>query len=521
MKLRGRCMLRLTEHHPFITTTTTYLKNQSTSTVAEIQGFQNEELLSETNSRPFEEIPGPSGIYQLPYLGLILQMRPFTNYAKDNMQQRVLSWTKTYGPICKQKLGNDWYVFLADPRDVEKVFRNDRQYPYRGILPLTKVYTKRTRTKPGLTALNDEEWFALRKTAQRAILRRKSVNKYLPAISAIADDFVNKFRRKDRIDDVIQHLMEFSTEGAGKMCFGVRLGCISSPDQTIKTETMQHVETFLDCFGNQFYIMPWYKLFQTPFYRKYAKSANYLRRQTQKYIAKHKERIQSHNAEVIDPSLLGDMLSDPHMTTADITKTLMDVFIGGIDSTAANMTTLLYNLAKNPEKQDKLFEELETYVSKSGPIDETVFRHLNYLKACLKESFRLVFPVPVGTARSLDKDITIKGFRIPAFTNIVFCSGITCQDSKYFEKPEAFIPERWLRVSDKYSPTHSFAHIPFGYGPRKCIGQTFAETEIYICTAKLLRNFRLTLPQETSKIIYKDKTFRTPVTPVSFIVKSR
>ncbi|XP_062595593.1 probable cytochrome P450 CYP44, partial [Saccostrea cucullata] len=207
MKLRGRYMLRLTDHHPFTTT-----PSFSETTVAGIQGLQNEELLSESNIRPFEEIPGPSGIYQLPYLGLILQMRPFTNYVKDNMQQRVLSWTKTYGPICKQRLGNDWYVFLTDPRDVEKVFRNDRKYPYRGILPLTKVYTERTRTKPGLTALNDEEWFALRKTSQRAILRRKSVHKYLPAISAIADDFVDKFRHKDRIDDVIQHLMEFSTE---------------------------------------------------------------------------------------------------------------------------------------------------------------------------------------------------------------------------------------------------------------------------------------------------------------------
>lgn len=74
-------------------------------------------------------------------------------YAKDNMQQRVLNWTHKYGPICKQRLGNDWYVFLTDPIDIEKVFRNDRKYPFRGVLPLTKVYTKRTNTSPGLTGL--------------------------------------------------------------------------------------------------------------------------------------------------------------------------------------------------------------------------------------------------------------------------------------------------------------------------------------------------------------------------------
>lgn len=74
-------------------------------------------------------------------------------YAKDNMQQRVLNWAQTYGPICKQRLGNDWYVFLTDPNDVEKVFRNDRKFPFRGVLPLTKVYTKRTNASPGLTGL--------------------------------------------------------------------------------------------------------------------------------------------------------------------------------------------------------------------------------------------------------------------------------------------------------------------------------------------------------------------------------
>lgn len=62
------------------------------------------------------------------------------------------------------------------------------------------------------------------------------------------------------------------------MCFGVRLGCISKPEQTSQTETMKHVETFLDCFGNQFYVIPWFKLFRSPFYRRYEKSADYLKR---------------------------------------------------------------------------------------------------------------------------------------------------------------------------------------------------------------------------------------------------
>nr|XP_022338228.1 probable cytochrome P450 49a1 isoform X1 [Crassostrea virginica] len=524
MKSRNRCIFQLSRGAGCYSPTTNSPSSSGTTQLKSspmIGSLKKYQPLADSRIRPFDEIPGPSGLHQLPYLGLLFQMKPFTKYSKHNMQQRVCSWTKTFGPICKQRLGREWYVFLTDPNDVEKVFRNDRKYPFRGALPLTKVYARRTRESPGLTALNNEEWFVLRKAAQRAILRQKAMNKYLPIISAVADDFVDKFRQEERIDNVLHHLMEFSTEGAGKLCFGVRLGCISKHDQTMQTKTMKHVETFLDCFGNQFYVMPWYKLFRSPFYKKYAKSADYLKSLTEKYIREHKERLQTGAAPELGPSLLSDLLADPQMSTADIQRTLMDVFVGGIDSTASNMTTLFYNLAKNTDKQDRLFEELERSVPKSGPIDDTAIGDLHYLKACIKESLRLVFPVPVGTARSLDKDITLRGFHIPAYTNIVFCSGITCSDSTYFDEPEQYIPERWLRDHDKYTPIHSFAYIPFGHGPRKCIGQTFAETEIRVCTAKILRNFRLTLPEGAHEITYKDKTFRTPVTPVTLLLQER
>lgn len=56
--------------------------------------------------------------------------------------------------------------------------------------------------------------------------------------------------------------------------------------------------------------------------------------------------------------------------------------------TASSITILLFNLAKNLEKQDLLYDELEKHVPKFGPIDETILCNLNYLKACIKESMR-------------------------------------------------------------------------------------------------------------------------------------
>ena len=85
----------------------------------------------------------------------------------------------------------------------------------------------------------------------------------------------------------------------------------------------------------------------------------------------------------------------------------------------------------------------------------------------------------------LDDERTYLSFYLQ--TPIQLCSGIIAKDERYFENPNDFVPERWLKGAQKAN-INPFAHLPFGHGPRKCVGQRFAEQEIYICVAKVKRH---------------------------------
>ncbi|XP_033729239.1 1,25-dihydroxyvitamin D(3) 24-hydroxylase, mitochondrial-like [Pecten maximus] len=434
---------------------------------------------------------------------------------------KLEAWKNEYGPIVRVRLGKRWSLYLFDPDDIEKVFRADQKYPERITLPLMSIYEKRQNLPSTLANTNGKEWHAMRGPTQKIMLRPKAVTKYAPKLSIIADDFVDSLKTSGRLDNLPFKLMEYSAEGVGMLCFNTRLGCITS-DNTA-TPLMTYTKDFLDRLGNHFYRMiPTYMLFRTKFYIGFEEAANFLYSTAEEHINKALKDLKhaSDNGIEHESNLLFDLLSTSGLTPAQVHRTITDVFIGGIDSTASSMTFLLFYLAKYPDKQERLFKDLQEHVPKKGQIQEETINNLPYLKACLKESFRLVFPIAGGTVRIMDKDITLKGYNIPKGTPMQLCSGTIGRDEQYFPQQDQFIPERWMR-GDSRTDVNPFAHLPFGFGPRKCIGQRFAEQEIFICAAKLLRNYRVVLPPGVTDIPYFYCIFATPREPASFILEER
>ncbi|XP_033754997.1 probable cytochrome P450 49a1 [Pecten maximus] len=523
-----------------------------------------------TGIQPFEAIPGPSGISALPYIGLMFELKPFTNYDIRKLSELFESYHEQYGPLVRIRAGKGWLVCVNDPDDIAAVFRSESKFPYRGVTLIANTYDRRKGARAGLVTLKGEEWYALRSPTQKSMMRPKAMTKYASRISQIADEFVAKFEQRDRLDNLPDQLMEYTAEGVGMLCFNTRLGCITENNAT--SELMEHTKTYLEVFGESTYRLPLYTIFRTPMYRKFERAADYISQLCETYIdgalAKIGKTPQFHDEQNIWPSpddvvqgtrdsstkvqhilchsnhaeeqkcrlfasmesenrpndmedsLLFDLLSTPDLTPDMIKRILVDVFVAGIDSTANAMTFLFYFLAKHQDKQYKLYTELSEVLPKDGKITEDVIDRLSYLKACLKESLRLVFPICAGTARILDRDITLKGYNVPKATTLVLCNGIICRDESYFPQQNQFIPERWIR-SDTRIDMNPFAHLPFGFGPRKCIGQRFAEQEIYICTAKMLLMYRLTLPPGVDDIPYRYCTFATPLEKVTFLLEKR
>ncbi|XP_052737994.1 probable cytochrome P450 49a1 isoform X2 [Bicyclus anynana] len=159
-----------------------------------------------------------------------------------------------------------------------------------------------------------------------------------------------------------------------------------------------------------------------------------------------------------------------------------DMLFAGVDTASNTMTGTLYLLAKNPDKQKKLREEILSEKEKRP-----------YLKACIKESMRMM-PVVAGNLRVTTKEYNILGYKIPKGTHVSFVHQALSNMEKHFPEPEKYIPERW--ITEKTDPlfhgnAHPFAWNPFGFGVRMCIGRRIAELEIETFLAKVIENFEV------------------------------
>jgi cytochrome P450 len=123
----------------------------------------------------------------------------------------------------------------------------------------------------------------------------------------------------------------------------------------------------------------------------------------------------------------------------------------------------------------------------------------------IKESMRL-YPPAWGLSREAAEECEIGGYRVPAGTQLFIVLWVLHRDPRYFEDPETFHPERWEDGSAKRMP--KYAYLPFGAGPRLCIGSSFAMTEAILLLATVAKRFRLKLASEQPVIPQPSVTLR-------------
>lgn len=200
--------------------------------------------------------------------------------------------------------------------------------------------------------------------------------------------------------------------------------------------------------------------------------------------------IAERRANPIDSQdLLSRLVSIPDFDDNLIRDQLLTMLIAGHDTSTALLAWTLYLLGSHPDAMARAQSEADSALKGSSPTEKTP-ADLSFLEIVIKESLRLYPPIHVGNRRTA-VDISIGDFTIPSGTRVMYSIYLTQRDPKYWPEPDRFIPERFDRSSGaKAAP---FSYIPFGGGPRTCIGAAFAQVEAKIVLARLLSNFDLTL----------------------------
>ncbi|KAJ8127383.1 hypothetical protein O1611_g6254 [Lasiodiplodia mahajangana] len=256
--------------------------------------------------------------------------------------------------------------------------------------------------------------------------------------------------------------------------------------------------------------------------REIRQAAKALRDICRELIRQKKSDLESEIADKTEKDILTIALSYGGFTEDELVEQLLTFLAAGHETTATSLGWSIYALSKNREMQTRLREEIRAHLpgpSLSSPhsaedLATVIDNHMPYLRAVCLEVLRYFAPVPV-TFREAAVDTSISGTPIPAGTQIVICPRGTNHDvTLWGDDAKVFNPERYLsqpkqeytdpldedgnRESAKKNigTRSNYATLTFLHGPRSCIGQSFARSELAILLATLVGRFEFALANE-------------------------
>ncbi len=175
----------------------------------------------------------------------------------------------------------------------------------------------------------------------------------------------------------------------------------------------------------------------------------------------------------------------------DIVNHMIFLLMAAHDTTTITLCSLLYQLAKHPEWQDKARHESLALGHKSVSVED--LEQLSTLGLCMKEALRMIAPVP-GMPRKTVKDCEFKGYLIPKGSLVNVFNDFTHHMPEYWTRPEHFDPERFSASRQEHK-NHPYQYIPFGGGAHMCIGLHFAEMQVKAIVHQMLQQYRWRLDE--------------------------
>ncbi|HET6612702.1 MAG TPA: cytochrome P450 [Kofleriaceae bacterium] len=204
------------------------------------------------------------------------------------------------------------------------------------------------------------------------------------------------------------------------------------------------------------------------------------------------------------------------MSDRQLRDEIITLFLAGHETTAIALTCALYLLGTHPEIRARAIAEIDTVLG-GRPATAADVPRLRFIDAVMRETMRLYPPAWI-IGREATRDIEAAGTTIPAGAQILMSQWVIHRDPRWFREPVTFLPDRWLDGSTDNLPR--YAYVPFGGGPRVCIGNHFAMLEAQLILATLLQHVELCAVPDTRLELFPAITLR-PTVPVRMQVCRR
>ena len=365
----------------------------------------------------------------------------------------------------------------------------------------------------GLVNSHGETW-----RRQRRLVARGFKNKRLAELLPLQVDVLASALPRFEADaaagpvDVHAHMVRFTLALVGRSIFG-RAATDSELQQI--ADAISDIQSYIVEMIVQPYLIPWFRIS--------GKAAKYqkIRQEADAVVLRHIAARRAAGTSGTD--FLDLLLHEPyHDTGAPMTEEqalieALQLMVAGNETSSNALTWLLYLLATHPEHSGRIQEEIDTHVGE-GPITAERLLRLEHTVRCLYEAMRLYPPFWMIDRIALADD-EAAGVAIPKGAMVIPYIYGSHRNTDLWEDPERFDPSRFERTAMR--GRHPFAYVPFGGGPRLCVGNNMAISQITLIIATLLRRYDLHFERDEPVAIRPMMLLRPDgEVPVRFVPRS-
>ncbi|XP_077644691.1 25-hydroxyvitamin D-1 alpha hydroxylase, mitochondrial [Lonchura striata] len=507
-------------------------------------------------SRPrgLAEMPGPSSaafIFELLCRGGVRRLHEMQVHGRAR-----------FGPLWKARFGPVLTVHVAEPALVAQVLRQEGPEPRRALSCPWREHRSLRGVPGGLLTLEGEAWRGSRRLLARGLLRPGAAEAFAGPVAAAVAELLARLQRRRRrhprglVPDIGGDFNRFGLEAISWVLFSCRLGCLGDTGDTGEgSGDTGDTEAVIRSVGAVLALTlvtmalprPLLRLLPAPWHA-FCHAWDRLFAFAKGHVDRRVAEVAARGPLAEGDTCVTDLLARERVPISSIYGNVTELLLAGVDTVASTLAWSLYELARNPRAQAALHRELAAAAATGGvtggdgattdgaaaAATAAALARLPMLRAVVKETLRLYPVIPANARVVPDRDIRVGDYLVPRQTLITLCHYTTSRDSRFFPAPDTFLPERWLRhrdtgdtsgdtpgdtpgdiPGDTPGPGHPFASLPFGLGPRSCVGRRLAELQLHMALAQILLRFEVRPEPGGGRVRPMTRTLLAPGAPIS------
>jgi cytochrome P450 len=415
-------------------------------------------------------VPGPRGNAML---GMLLDVW------RDRLGL-MTGVTEKYGDAVRFTMGPKSLYFFNHPEHAKHVLADNHANYHKGI---GLIHAKRV-LGDGLLTSEGDLWRRQRRTIQPTF-QRERLARFAGTVAGEADALVRRWRGRagGAPVDVVEEMTHVALGVMGKTLLDTDLGAYESVGHAfdvVQDQAMFEMQTL----GMVPHRAPLPRHFR---FRK-------ARRELDRVVSELVDTRQREGYEGRDDMLSRLLLayrdeSDEQVRRQRLSDELITILLAGHETTAATLSWTWYRVSQNPEIGQRMHAEAVEVLGDRLPRYEDL-HELRYITMVLQEAMRLYPPVWILPRRAVGPD-EIGGYPVPAGADVMICPYTLHRHPEFWDDPDRFDPDRF--DTERAAARHRYAYIPFGGGPRFCVGSNLGMMEAVFVAAMVAREFQLDL----------------------------